>query len=45
MSAKSNPGDGQHGKGVKGNGGNADYRRPLKVLSDLVKGLLDLRRR
>lgn len=45
MSAKSKPGDGAHGKGVKGQLADADHRSTLVVLKDLVRGLVRLRRR
>jgi hypothetical protein len=41
MSAKSTPGDGQHGRGVKGQL-TADGRGPVAFLADLVRGLRSL---
>ncbi len=45
MSTKSTPGDGQHGRGVKGGLTDADHRGPVAFIRDLVRGLLALRRR
>lgn len=45
MSAKSNPGDGQHGRGVKGQLSDADYRGTLRFARDLMLGLMRLGRR
>ncbi|MGH3716535.1 MAG: lariocidin/triculamin family lasso peptide core domain [Micromonosporaceae bacterium] len=44
LSTKSTPGDGQHGRGVKGGLSDADHRGPIVFLRDLVRGLLQLRR-
>lgn len=46
MSAKSNPGDGTHGRGTKGSRALADEgaRAPLGFVVDLVRGLRDLLR-
>jgi hypothetical protein len=47
MSAKSHPGDGSHGRGVKGGGGlvGEGSRGPLGFVTDLVRGLWNLRHR
>jgi hypothetical protein len=45
MSAKSKPGDGSYGKGVKGQLADNDRRSTREVLRGLVHGLLRLRRR
>ncbi|SCL26962.1 hypothetical protein [Micromonospora inyonensis] len=46
MSAKSNPGDGTHGKGTKGSKALAGEgsRGPLGFVVDLARGLRDLLR-
>lgn len=44
MSAKSHPGDGTHGKGVKGGKTDGGATGPLGFLRDLVRGLSRLRR-
>lgn len=46
MSAKSSPGDGLHGRGVKGGRIDDDnLPRPLAFVAGLVRGLIGLRRR
>jgi hypothetical protein len=44
MSTKSNPGDGTHGKGVKGGKTDGGASGPLTFLRDLWRGLAGLRR-
>jgi hypothetical protein len=44
MSAKSNPGDGTHGKGVKGGRTDGGAAGPLAFFTDLLRGLVRLRR-
>jgi hypothetical protein len=41
VSAKSNPGDGNHGRGVKGGRSGSDGPRtgPLQFLRDMLRGL------
>lgn len=45
MSAKSNPGDGSHGRGVKGGRVDGEARGAFGFVLDLVRGLARLRRR
>jgi hypothetical protein len=43
MSTKSTPGDGTHGRGVKGGKTDGGAAGPLTFLRDLVRGLSKLR--
>lgn len=45
MSAKSHPGDGSHGRGVKGRLAESDHHRPWDFLRSVVRGLRALRHR
>ncbi len=45
VSAKSTPGDGSHGRGVKGQLAEVDRRGPIAFLRDMTRGLWRLRRR
>lgn len=45
MSAKSNPGDGSHGKGTKGGGFWEPSQGPVAFMRGLARGLKQLRRR
>jgi hypothetical protein len=45
MSAKSNPGDGTHGRGVKGGRVDGEVQGAFSFVVGFVRGLIGLRRR